>query len=79
MRLQGGLRGNLNTHTTMFGHNITSSLKTEYTKGLQAGRDEVIAVLLEVVQDPRRQWGNDGLEAVRELAKQLCEDFPAED
>ena len=64
----------------MNGHNTTSSLKTEYTKGLQAGRDEVISALLEVVNDPRRQWdwGNNGLAAVRELAKQLCEDFPAE-
>lgn len=63
----------------MIGHNIISSLQTEYAKGLQAGRDEVIAALLDKMDDPTRQWGTDGREALRELARQLCEEFPAED
>ena len=63
----------------MIGYNIDSSLQAEYKKGLQAGRDEVIAALLDRMDDPTRQWGTDGREAIRELARQLCEEFPAED
>ena len=64
---------------SMFNQNSLLTSKTDYTKGLQAGRDEVIAALLEIVNDPCRKWSVEAQAALKQVAKELCEDFPAED
>lgn len=63
----------------MIHNNTVSTSRNDYAAGFREGRDEVIVRLLELVQEyPIDESVTDARRVLREVANQICVEFPAQ-